>query len=71
MKSYIVSTFLLFFAISSPLAAQDLIEVSIHSSGKIYLVVATLVAIFIGIVVYLLSIDKHLSKIEKQIKDNG
>jgi len=71
MKSYIVSTFLLFIAFSSPLVAQDFIEVSIHSSGKIYLVVATLVAIFIGIVVYLFSIDKHLSKIEKQIKDNG
>ena len=71
MKTNIVSTFLLFLAFSSTLSAQDLIEVSLHSSGKIYLVVATLAAIFIGIVVYLFSIDKHLSKIEKQIKDNG
>ncbi len=70
MRLYIVSTFLLLLAVSSPLVAQDLIEVSLHSSGKIYLVVATLVAIFVGIVVYLLSIDKHLSKIENQIKNN-
>jgi len=52
------------------LCAKDPIDVAIHSSGKIYLVVGTLAVIFIGIAIYLFSIDRNLSKIEKQIKDN-
>ena len=38
----------------------------LRSSGKIYVVVAVLVAIFIGLAFYLFSIDNRLKKIEKQ-----
>ncbi len=58
------------FGISCPLLAKDPIEVALHSSGKIYLVVGTLAVIFIGILIYLFSIDKKLTNIENQIKDN-
>ena len=36
--------------------------------GKIYSVVAVIVAIFTGIVLFLLKIDKKINKLEKQIK---
>lgn len=37
-----------------------------RSSGKIYVVVATIVIIFIGLALYLFSIDRRLKKIEKE-----
>lgn len=55
---------------TSQLIASDPIEVALHSSGKIYLVVGTLTVIFIGIIIYLFSIDKKLTNIENQIKEN-
>jgi len=70
MKIKIVSIFILCLAAIGQLSAKDPIDVAIHSSGKIYLVVGTLAVIFIGIAIYLFSIDRNLSKIEKQIKDN-
>ncbi len=40
----------------------------LRSSGKIYVVVAVLVTIFIGLAFYLFSIDSRLKKIEKEHK---
>ena len=37
-----------------------------RSSGKIYVVIATIVIIFAGLAVYLFSIDRRLRKIEKE-----
>ncbi|MDB4905008.1 MAG: hypothetical protein JWQ63_4289 [Mucilaginibacter sp.] len=39
---------------------------TMRSSGKIYVVIATIVIIFAGLAVYLFSIDKRLKKIEKE-----
>jgi CcmD family protein len=41
---------------------------SLTQSGKIYVVVTVLSVIFIGIIVYLISIDRKISKLEKEIK---
>ena len=41
-----------------------------RSMGKMYVVVAVIVAIFIGIVIYLVSLDRKISKLENQIIDN-
>ena len=38
----------------------------LRSSGKIYVVVVTIVIIFAGLAFYLFSIDKRLKKIEKE-----
>ena len=38
---------------------------TLRSSGKIYVVVAVLTIIFIGLAIYLFSIDRRLKKIEK------
>ena len=37
-----------------------------RSSGKIYVVIATIVIIFIGLAIYLFAIDRRLKKIEKE-----
>ncbi|RVU02653.1 CcmD family protein [Mucilaginibacter limnophilus] len=37
-----------------------------RSSGKIYVVVSTLVIVFIGLAIYLFSIDRRLKKIENE-----
>lgn len=37
--------------------------------GKIYVVVAVIVAVFLGIVVFLIYLDKRLTKLEDQIKE--
>ncbi len=38
----------------------------LRSNGKIYVVVAVMAIIFIGIVIYLFSIDKRIKKIENR-----
>ena len=39
---------------------------ALRSSGKIYVVIATISIIFIGLAIYLFSIDRRLKKIEKE-----
>jgi len=39
---------------------------TMRSSGKIYVVIVTIVIIFAGLAVYLFSIDRRLKKIEKE-----
>jgi CcmD family protein len=63
-------TFLLILAVSCLMAKAQQPDQSIdmadalRSSGKIYVVVATIVIIFIGLAIYLFSIDRRLKKIE-------
>ncbi|MGF7038703.1 CcmD family protein [Mucilaginibacter lappiensis] len=47
---------------SQPVEMADVLR----SSGKIYVVVVTIVIIFAGLAFYLFSIDKRLKKIEKE-----
>jgi len=39
---------------------------AMRANGKIYVVVAVLTIIFIGIVIYLVKIDKKLTKLERE-----
>ncbi|MCF8465344.1 MAG: CcmD family protein [Flavobacteriales bacterium] len=49
--------------------AQDVEMADIlHENGKIYVVVGVIAIIFVGIVVYLVTIDRRLTKIEKEEK---
>ncbi|RMF00520.1 MAG: CcmD family protein [Bacteroidetes bacterium] len=41
-----------------------------RSIGKMYVVVAVIVTIFVGIVIFLVFLDRRLTKIENQIKRN-
>ncbi|PAW94259.1 CcmD family protein [Mucilaginibacter sp. MD40] len=38
----------------------------LRSSGKIYVVVATIAIVFVGLAIYLFTIDRRLKKIEKE-----
>jgi hypothetical protein len=41
----------------------------LRSIGKIYVVVAVLVAIFLGIVIFLILLERKISKLETQINE--
>ena len=41
----------------------------LRSTGKIYCVYAVVLILFLGFIVYLFSLDKKISKIEKKLKD--
>ncbi len=47
---------------SQPVEMADVMR----SSGKIYVVIATIVILFVGLAIYLFSIDRRLKKIEKE-----
>lgn len=63
----------LFFTIlfTNQLAAQQTVQDFMRNTGKIYVVVAVIVLIFIGIVFYLIRLDSKISKLEKIIKEHG
>ena len=62
----------LFFLLSMPIAnAQSGSTDFMRSMGKMYVVVAVILAVFIGIVVFLVYLDRRLTKIENQINDHG
>jgi hypothetical protein len=41
---------------------------SLRESGKIYVVVAVLLIVLLGLIALLINIDRKLSKLEKQVK---
>lgn len=49
--------------------AQNMAD-EMRSNGKIYVVVAVLTTIFIGIILYLIRLDRKLTKLEKETKIN-
>lgn len=42
---------------------------ALHANGKIYVVVIVLALVFVGIIAYLVSIDRKVSKIEKEMRE--
>jgi CcmD family protein len=42
------------------------LDEALRSSGKIYVVVAIICIIFVGLAIYLFTIDRRLKKIEKE-----
>jgi CcmD family protein len=42
-----------------------------RAEGKIYVVVGVLLIILIGLLLYLVSIDRKLSKLEKEVKEEA
>lgn len=67
IKRILLSFFLL--TCHYALFAQSMAN-EMRSNGKIYVVVAVLVTIFIGIVIYLIRLDRKISKLEKETKIN-
>ncbi len=66
MKRVIVSGLILF--VSQSIFAQT--EQSLmEGSGKIYVVLATVLAIYAGILIFLTIIERKLSNLERQIRE--
>jgi CcmD family protein len=68
MIKRIVLSFLLLIC-NYVLFAQNMAD-EMRSNGKIYVVVAVLVTIFIGIILYLIRLDRKLTRLEKESKIN-
>jgi CcmD family protein len=68
MKKIFVSALLLlsytalFAQQNQPVEMAD----AMRSSGRIYVVIATIAIVFVGLAIYLFSIDRRLKKIEKE-----
>ncbi len=68
MKKILVLAFLLLGYIGAFAQAGQDVEMAdaLRGSGKIYVVIAIIIIIFIGLAIYLFSIDRRLKKIEKE-----
>lgn len=65
MKHFLIS--LLSLLLSSSLSAQDIAMADeMRANGKIYVVVAVVLTILIGLIIYLITIDRKLNKLEKE-----
>lgn len=53
-----------------PLAAQSADTDFMRSRGKIFVVVAVIVAVFIGIVLFMVFLERRLTKLENQINEH-
>jgi hypothetical protein len=65
MKSFIPLLTALLLLFSTPIFAQTQEPDFMRSLGKIYVVIAVIIAIFIGIVIFLIYLDKRLTKLER------
>lgn len=45
--------------------------VGMRSNGKIYVVVAVVVTILLGLIMYLVNLDKKITRLEKELKQGG
>ncbi len=69
-----ITAFILTLLVSVNLFAQQTVAQvvpmadQIRADGKIWVVVVVIASVFAGIIVYLINLDRKISKIEKQIK---
>lgn len=68
MKKNLLLLFAALLTAASSFAQETEMADAFKASGKIYVVIAVLSIIFFGIVIYLVSIDRKLSKLEKNIE---
>ncbi len=66
MKNFIIALILVLNTVQ--LFAREGVEMAevMRSNGKIYVVVACVAIILLGLLIYLFSLDKRLKKIEKK-----
>ena len=69
-KIFILTVLLLINFLS---IAQDTVEAvdmadTMRSNGKIYVVLAVILTIFFGIIIYLIRLDRKMSRLEKEIR---
>jgi len=69
-KTRVFFTIILFLAISLPSVWAQGNRDYMRETGKINVVIGVIVLIFLGIVVYVLRLDRKLTKLEHQLKDD-
>ena len=71
----IFSLVLMNFMFSTNVLAQTGSEVEMadlmRSSGKIYVVVAVALIVMVGLILYMISIDRKISRMERRIKSSS
>ena len=68
IKRILLSLSFLFFNVSIWAQKPDVeMADTMRDNGKIYVVVAVIVAIFIGIILYLIRLDRKMTRLEKDI----
>jgi CcmD family protein len=69
IKTFIASLLLMVFAVPAFAQTEQPVEMAtgLYQSGKIYVVVAVVAIIFVGIIAYLVMLDRKLSRLEKEI----
>lgn len=70
----IITFVFLLFCFTASLCAQTAVEPPadfLRSVGKIYVVVAVIVVVFLGLAIYLWRLDRRLSDLENQIDDHA
>lgn len=69
MKHKIITTLFLLLINFIAFAQTQNVEMAdtFRSNGKIYVVVAVILTIFAGIIIYLIRLDKKISRLEKEI----
>jgi CcmD family protein len=65
MKKFVSLMLMLLCFVAAKAQAVEMAD-EMRSSGKIYVVIGTIVIVFAGLAVYLFSIDRRLKKIEKE-----
>jgi CcmD family protein len=68
VRMIFILLFLLQYASAQNSNAVEMADL-MRQSGKIYVVVGVLCIIFLGIVIYLFSIDRKLNKLEKELRN--
>lgn len=71
MKKVILSLLLVINGLMCSFAQSNTgveMATGLRSSGKIYVVVTVLVVLFLGLAIYLVTIDRKISRLEKQQK---
>ncbi len=72
MKQRFLFAILLVLNSLVPFAQNETVEMadSLRSNGKIYVVVAVILTIFAGIILYLIRLDRKISKLERNDRVN-
>lgn len=68
IKKALATLSLLLLPLTFLLAQND--QDFMRSTGKIYVVLAVVLTIFLGIIIYLIRLDRKLTKLEDQIKNH-
>ena len=75
LKQFLFTAAIVFSTATASLAqvSAEPVEMSdmLHANGKIYVVVTVIAIIFLGLLSYLILIDRKVSRLEKEVRERG